>query len=191
MFISLRVALSWKLSAQYWANIRYFEGIISIADKALKLVQHEAKFMGSLPSVLKIYLSIEMLSKLRGDKLNVVSLEEVTASSKLPRVNLNVSDFTEVSQTCLLRAQLEAERRFCGNTGDTLTFEEFEPSARELGATLLYFRTVSARHFSVELRLSALKTLKEGYAEFSGNAHAFKEEASRKAFARSAADSQR
>jgi hypothetical protein len=49
-----------------------------------------------------------------------VNLLEMTGSPIVPRCDKPASQLTEIGAECLDRACLEAERRFCGNTGETL-----------------------------------------------------------------------
>lgn len=108
----------------------FFEGILAIADKTVKLVQHERLFMGALSVMVKM----EMLSKLRLPSISIVHLESVTASPRMLKCKVNVGELFSVSAECLRRARLEAERRYCGNKGKIVNGAEYCPSERDLGA---------------------------------------------------------
>lgn len=166
--------VDWSLDTKDWDNVRFFEGILSVAGKAFKIVQHEKVFLGSLACVVKM----DLLKRLRKNSIAVVDIEAVTASSRMPRKEMLESDLSDVARECLKRARLEAERRYCGNESEDLTNGEFRPSNRELGATLLGLRTVNAKNFSCEKREAALKVLKEEYVSYGETA--FKFRASRK-----------
>eukprot|EP00171_Calliarthron_tuberculosum_P008665 IDg8665t1 len=164
--------VDWKLFESDWESIRDFEGILAISDKSLKLVQHEKLFMGALSSVVKI----EMLRKLRKDDISVIDLNAVTSLHRMPRIDVDVTELSKVSKECLNRARLEAERRYCGNEGESLSWEAYMPSKRELGATLLDFRTMSCNHLSTDIRGRALVILREEYVKFATRALEFRNE---------------
>eukprot|EP00173_Palmaria_palmata_P005208 Plantae.Rhodophyta-Palmaria_palmata.ctg8739.p1 GENE.Plantae.Rhodophyta-Palmaria_palmata.ctg8739~~Plantae.Rhodophyta-Palmaria_palmata.ctg8739.p1 ORF type:complete len:413 (-),score=98.00 Plantae.Rhodophyta-Palmaria_palmata.ctg8739:123-1319(-) len=169
--------VDWALDQSDWDNIRFFEGILSIADKAVKLAQYEKQFLGSLSCVVKI----DLLKRLRSDSISVVDAEAVTASPKMPRVDVDVADMSPVGEECLRRARLEAERRYCENSGEELTSGEYCSSDRELGATLLDLRTVNANHLSTAKRGEALAVLKDEYGIFGTRAFEYRAQKKKKA----------
>lgn len=91
-------------------------------------------------------------------------------------MGVSVEDMSVVSQECVKCARLEAERRFCGNKGEELSLAEYESSSRELGATLLDLRIVSAKHLSNALRSSPLDILRDEYMEYAYQALQFEKE---------------
>lgn len=80
------------LSAGDWEDIRFFEGILAIAEKAVKLSQHENLFMGALSSMVKM----DMLRKLRYSSISVADLGAVTASP------VSCPESASMSVRCLL-----------------------------------------------------------------------------------------
>eukprot|EP00173_Palmaria_palmata_P002616 Plantae.Rhodophyta-Palmaria_palmata.ctg2734.p1 GENE.Plantae.Rhodophyta-Palmaria_palmata.ctg2734~~Plantae.Rhodophyta-Palmaria_palmata.ctg2734.p1 ORF type:complete len:278 (+),score=27.42 Plantae.Rhodophyta-Palmaria_palmata.ctg2734:373-1206(+) len=182
MFQVESASVPWKLSDLEWHNIRDSEGVLTITDKAVKLVHNEKSFMGAVALLLKT----DVLKTLRAKRISVIDLEAVKSSPRMPRINVPVQELSEVSQECLRRACLEAERRHCGNTGETLSGDDYQPTDRELGATLLDFRTIHGHHLSKSVRDSAYEVLQDGYVKYATTAHAF-----RKAKAKAAAQSSR
>lgn len=140
MLFQMKYAVDWSLKPTDWENIKNIDAVLAIADKAIKLAQHEKLFMGALSSLVKM----DMLKLLRSVSISVVDLEAVTASPRMPKVEMGVEDLSPVISECLRRACLEAERRYCGNKTEELTWSDYCPSKRELGATLLDLRTVNA-----------------------------------------------
>lgn len=76
-----------------------------------------------------------------------------------------------MSNECLDRARLEAERRYCDNKTEYLTWGEYFLSKRELGATLLDLWTVNAKHLSKENRAAAYTVLKSEYVVYATSAY--------------------
>ena len=62
------------------------------------------------------------LQLLRRESLLVLDYERITDSPHLEqfRVDKLVSSFTTLGRMCLVRARLEAERRFCGSMSETV-----------------------------------------------------------------------
>ena len=173
----MKYSPTWALEPMDWENIRFFEGILSIADEASKLSQHEKLFLGAISAVVKI----DMLARLRRDEISVIDLEGVTECNRMPRVSVDVESLSSVSVECLSRARLEAERRFCGNKTEELNWKDYCPSERELGATLLDLRTVNANHLNDDQRKEAVSILKGEYVEFAKRAFEFKLEEKKEA----------
>lgn len=132
----------WELVASDWENIRFFESALSMTDNSIKLSQDEKKFVGALSALIKM----DLLKRLRDDYISVFEFKALTASSRIPRVNIHVNDLTPVISECSQSALLEAERRYCVSKTEQLTRKEYFPSEREIGATLLDLRTVIAKH---------------------------------------------
>lgn len=105
---ALQNSVPWKLSDEEWNMIAEFEGIMRITDAATKLVQHERLFLGAGATALKI----DMIEKLRGAHIEVIEMDNVKASPKLPRASKYVGDLSTVGKKCVERAKLEAERRY-------------------------------------------------------------------------------
>ena len=66
-------------------------------------------------------MSIDIiLSGMRADSFEIVDLDKVGCSSKLPRASKSIRDFTNIEKTTRKRAILETERRYCGNSSETI-----------------------------------------------------------------------
>lgn len=85
----------------------------------------------------------------------------------MPRVEKAVSELSDIGATCLKRALLEGERRWCGNTGEELLQNGvILMNTRELMAMLLDVRTLQCTHVTDEQRKEAKKLLKGEYVDF-------------------------
>lgn len=119
---------------------------------------------------------MEKLNKLRADAISVVDLDAVLESPRMPLVDAPVYTLSTVGKTCLNSGRLEAERRYCDNTGEFVSRVGYEPTNRELGAILLDFRTLGAKHLSTEARAPALDGLKDEHVHYATRAHDYKRE---------------
>jgi hypothetical protein len=99
-------SLSWEMSGAEWLALREFEGVMNASRKATVMVQFEQPFMGSMGFL----LHDEMLRTLRASNLSVFDLDAATAADSRKRVDVAVTEFTELGKECLARAKLEAER---------------------------------------------------------------------------------
>jgi len=74
-------------------------------------------------TVVTVYIYTVWCTKdlLRSDYLSVMDLEKVGAKKSLVHVDCPVMELTGVGQTTRARAQLESERRSCGNTTEEVT----------------------------------------------------------------------
>ena len=70
-----------------------------------------------------------------------MDLEKVGVKKSLVRVDRPVMELTSVGQTTRARAQLEFERRFCGNTTEEVTEVDVQLTKRDQLATLPDMRT--------------------------------------------------
>jgi len=98
----------------------------------------------------------------------------------LPRVSFPVAQLSLLGKECLGRATLEAERRYCGNTGETLTGEAVVLSDYDLAAALLDPRTkptfaMGDMYPSGSLRRATALLIDE-YVKFATKAEEFLEE---------------
>ena len=77
--------------------------------------------------------------------LRVLDLDHigVQAENNMPGISKQVEDFTVIGKTCLERAHLEAERRYCGNKTEERLSSRIELTDREKIATLLDPRTLT------------------------------------------------
>lgn len=110
---ALKYKVSWELSLSERENVSFFEGILTIADKAVKLTQHEVFSMGSLSEMVKL----EVVSKLQSSSISIVVLESVTYSPRMPRVKVVVGELSSGSSEFSKRTRLEAEKRYFGKRG--------------------------------------------------------------------------
>lgn len=163
----------WMLTEAEWTTSAELESIMQVTDEAVKLCQHEKLYLGAVGPELKR----RMIEKLRATEFDVIDLDRVTASPRLPRVKVLEADMTPIAKTALQRARLEAdERRFCGNDGETVRNLDYKYAHRELIATLLDFRTLGCEHLTPADRIQAKKLLKEHYIVYGKRAWDFARE---------------
>lgn len=105
-----------SLSEDQWNQVRDVEGVMTIVSMYTTVVQTEQHFMRAMGVVAKV----ELLNALRRGSVSVIDCEKVTAVNTEPRKDLSGSDLTDVGRECRERAQLEAERRFCGHKKEVL-----------------------------------------------------------------------
>lgn len=122
--------------------------------------------------------------------VSVIDPSRVTKDSKLERINKRRDELTSVGRTCLERAIIEGERRFCGSDAETITDKQVIVSDRELLATLVDVRTKGAAHLSPEQRRTAKAKLVELHQEFAAQRDAKAAEAAAEA-ARGATEAER
>jgi hypothetical protein len=139
------------VTPEEWLAISEFQGVFDVSALVATLQQTEQAFTCALGLVLKRV----MMEEFRSIRIVVIDQDNVTKDPKVPKVKKSVSDFTDVGRTCLFRATLEAERRYCGNKGDELTNADVVPTDRELVSVLLDPRTVNS------LSTLGLKSVKE------------------------------
>ena len=86
-----------------------------------------------------------MLKSVRADSFDVIDLSRISHSKELTRIEKKVEDFSDIGQTVVKRARLEAEWRILGNRGlteDKITNEELEPTDVDIIVMMLDPRTV-------------------------------------------------
>ena len=81
------------------------------------LAQLEKYYSGAYTCLIKSMA----LTKLRAPTMDLIVLDKVGASPKLLREAMVIDQMSAIGQTARFRATLEGERRWCGNTGETLT----------------------------------------------------------------------
>ena len=123
-----------------WEVVVEMQGVLQIPCTLSILSQTEKHHTAALAHPLKS----QMMQKLRANTLSVVDRSKVTASPNLPRIDRKVSELTQVGKECLNRAKLEAERRYCGNKGETLNNASVVPNDQEMLAMMLDPRTVGS-----------------------------------------------
>jgi hypothetical protein len=173
---------SWQLTADQWQALTEVEAVLAISNELTVFVQNETAFTAAIGQPFKE----NMLTKLRSDTLSVVDLDQVTAKPDLIRRDVSLEDMTEVGRTCKLRATLEAERRYCGNTSEVLNNKAVERTDRDKLAVMLDPRTlISLLECGVTKleRGKLLLLLKEEYVKYGNQAQLYQQE--RKAAARS------
>lgn len=104
-------APNWAMTDEQWQELAEVEAVLDIVKFYTTAVQYERRPMAALGHPLRSRL----LKQLRADAIPVVDLNNVTASSNVPRVHKPVATWSNLGKKCLRRAILEAERRFCGN----------------------------------------------------------------------------
>jgi hypothetical protein len=107
------------------------------------------------------------LKKLRAHSLSVIDTVKIGKSPKVPRIEMAWDKLTPAGQTARVRATLEGERRWCGNTGETLTGAPVSMGRAELLCALLDKRTLGCHHITTEQRTEAMKIYEEEYVKFS------------------------
>ena len=152
------------MSHQDWISTAENEAILKAPSEHITFVQYEKLYTAALGNL----STTRMIELLRGKSLDVVKMKDVTVVPKMPREKKAVADFTEVSKTTLFRAKLEAERRFCGNDGETLTGAVVELTDREKIASILDLRTCTMAHLqeNITLRDEAYGLYEEEYIRF-------------------------
>jgi len=102
------------LSKLEWEEHSEVEAVLGVSRLTTTLSQYEKPFMGSFGSMIK-----QMTMKtLRHDNFEVIDYDAITSSPRLRRVAKPLVNFTALGQEVVERMRLEAERRFCGNTGE-------------------------------------------------------------------------
>lgn len=71
---------------------------------------------------------------------------------------------------------MEADRLYCDNKGKSLSWDENEPSERELRATFFDFCNLGGKHLLSDQRQSALIILRDEYVKYVTRALQFKNE---------------
>jgi hypothetical protein len=166
--------LVWNSSPLIWQQMVEVEAIGNVTKITTTMSQYETRFTGAFGGLIKG----TTMAGLRKETLFVVDLANVTAKPQLPRVEVNVTDLSALGATCRERAILEGERRWCGNTGETLTGADVIITDRELMSSLLDLRTIRCPHLSTEKKVEAKRLLSEAYVTFAMTAAKFDSDAS-------------
>ena len=93
-------------------------------------------------------------------------------------VDKSADDFTAIGKICLMRATLEAERRYCGNDQEVLSGADVLVSERELLALLLDPRTVNSLQKLTlsEARTEGLQKLRDLYVSYAKTAFDYEQD---------------
>jgi hypothetical protein len=112
-----RECAAFRMDQEQWLEVADVEAVLHVVKQYTTLVQTEKRPMAGFSRLIREGL----LRNLRADTISVIDINAVTKAPAVPRVARPVANLTAVGATCRLRAQLEAERRFCGNAGVLLT----------------------------------------------------------------------
>lgn len=104
-------------TAGEWQAVAEVEAVLRIVQFHTTIVQTEKRPMAAFANIVRRNL----LTQLRAKSLSVIDVVNVSSSPKVPRKDVAVDNLTAIGKMCLKRAQLEAERRFCGNIGTEIT----------------------------------------------------------------------
>ena len=91
------------------------------------LMQYETILPGAYGFVLKT-MAIE---KLRSGAIEIIQQDLVTANPALPSAATPVSTLSENGKTCMRRALVEGERRWCGSTSEDPMHPDEDGSLRQ------------------------------------------------------------
>ncbi|KAI9330864.1 hypothetical protein BDR26DRAFT_922375 [Obelidium mucronatum] len=152
-----------KIDAGQWEEVGEFEALLNCSRIMTHLAQTETGFCGAFRNLIISLTS----NALRAPTLKVIDQAAVGISPVLPRVEVRMEDLSPVGKTCRMRAILELERRFCGNTSETIENSPIECSDRLLLSTLLDLRTVHSNHLTAAQRKTAKSLLQDEYVNFS------------------------
>jgi len=142
------------LSTEDWKFALEVEAILNISKDLVTISQTESKLNAAYGPVLRNVT----YKKFINDNMMVIDITNWGSTSRSPRKELNVNDFTESGRRCRERATLECERRFFGHNGEeTMDAEgavaKMKLSKREMATLHLDKRTC--------LQTSILSTKKE------------------------------
>ena len=131
---------------------------LQVTEKTIKLVQTEKHMVGALGYLLRK----KTLTLIRSRSYLVIILSEVTADPNLPREIVLVDDFEPVAATAHSRLLLACQRRWCGNTTETLDSNwNVIIMEREKLASCMDIRTLNA------VQYGWISMLQELYIKFS------------------------
>ena len=80
-----------------------------------KILTTQAQYYNAFDSALGTRIQHTLMNKLCSNSLSVVDTVRVINSPTVPHREKPVSELSDIGKGTLLRAQLEAECRFCGN----------------------------------------------------------------------------
>ena len=130
------------LSTEDWKFALEVEAILNISKDLVTISQTESKLNAAYGPVLRNVT----YKKFINDNMMVIDIINWGSTSRSPRKELEVNDFTESGQRCRERATLECERRFFGHNGEeTMDAEgavaKMKLSKREMATLHLEKRT--------------------------------------------------
>ena len=131
-----------KMNDREWDTAAELEACLYLTKPVSKLVQTEQHPVSAFRAV----LLQDLLDGFRAPTLDVINLQEVGVSPRLPRIKVAEGTLTIVGKTCKDRCLLEAERRFAGNDSEELTGADVEINDNDGLCTLLDPRTNNCKH---------------------------------------------
>lgn len=157
----------WDFKGEDWTVAAEFEAVLNATRITSTLAQIEKDYMASFTMLIKSLC----LKKLKADTLEVIDIEKVGASPKLARSQTAITNLSTSGNTARIRAILEGERRWCGNTTETVSGAPILMGRHELLAMLLDKRTLGCAHVTSEQRAAAVHVFEEEYVKFAKMAH--------------------
>ena len=159
----------WDLKIEDWSTMAEFEAVLNATRVTSTLSQIEKDYMAAFTMLIKSLC----MKKLRAATLDVIDADRVGASPRVARRSVDVADLSEHGNTARVRALLEGERRWCGNTTEGVLNLPIEMGRHELLAMVLDKRTLAASHVTSEQRAKALTVFEEEYVVFSKTANEY------------------
>ena len=95
-----------------WRIGREFEGVLNISRALTTIAQYESKYNAAYGPVVKLMV----YKNLTASKIKVVDCANWKIAPRAPRIELPITEMSELGKKCVKRATLEFERRFMGNT---------------------------------------------------------------------------
>ena len=117
-----RNSINRQMNDREWDATAELEACLYLTKPVSKLVQTEQHPV----SVFRTVLLQDLLDGLRAPTLDVINLQEVGVSPRLPRIKVSEGTLTIVGKTCKDRCLLETDRRFAGNDSEELTGADVE-----------------------------------------------------------------
>ena len=87
------------------------ETMLGISSQHLTFAQYEKSYTDALGAL----ATQQMMSEFRSEKVSIIDLDKVTKHFRMPKINKNSCFMTPVGKNAKQRANMEAERRFCGD----------------------------------------------------------------------------
>mmetsp|Transcript_3136 Transcript_3136/g.9567 ORF Transcript_3136/g.9567 Transcript_3136/m.9567 type:complete len:534 (-) Transcript_3136:88-1689(-) len=121
-----------------WDGLREMEAVLAVTQQLCLFAQTEKYFMAAMgPLVLNT-----VHKGLFAGGLEVIDPRSITMKKRdLRRMSVLVESLTDVGETCLERAQLEFERRYCDNSGETINNSKIVLTMPSVLALMLDLRT--------------------------------------------------
>ena len=154
----------WLLTPTQWRTGTEIFALLAISADVATLSQTEKKYV----TALLVPLKMRMMRRYRRDALQVIVLDEVTASPLMPYVMIKVANMTRAGKNARDRAILEGERRFCGNKTEKITGAPVQFSDRDKIVVLLDCRTNNDSELlnDSSFRKECVRLLQDLYVEY-------------------------